>query len=91
MSTKKELEDEVKNLKSIIRQLKTEVKNGAASTEELTQRAFALSEDKLSLVLIGYNEKKNSAAILDVKKLHDDPQVAEHMMKQEQSFNLRGL
>lgn len=89
--TKKELEEQVKQLKEIIRELKKEIKNSETSAEGLEQKAFGLENGTNRIVTIAFDLEKNSAVIEKVEKPRSDRIVAEHLLKREQEFHLRGL
>ena len=89
--TKKELEEENKKLKDIIRELKKEVKNSEESSNDLESRAFGLGP-KNEIVEIAFDLEKNSAVILGSNNNYPrDRAVAEHLLKRDLEYNLRGI
>lgn len=73
MATNKELAEQVKDLKEIIRGLASEKKSFVAEEVELNDMAFGVTLDsesnKFSFVTIKFNAEKKSAIIEEVKEL----------------------
>ena len=88
MATKKELEEEVKKLKQIVRALRSEVKNSEDSVEGLNDKAFTVLGKKI--ITINYDLEKNSAIITDIIEESGDI-VAEYKMEQKQKLYFRGV
>lgn len=88
MSTKKELEDETKRLKEIIRALRSEVKNSEDSLDGLNSKAFGVVGKKV--VTIVFDLEKNSAIIADIVE-ESGAIVAEYKMEQKQQLYFRGV
>ena len=81
MATKAELEIENKKLKSIIRELRKEVKNGEDSVDGLENKAFGIVDKKF--VVINFDLEKNSAVIGEISEDHPTEIVAEYKMQQK--------
>lgn len=81
MSTKKELEDEIKVLKDKIRSLQSEVKS--VSTEGLTEDAYALCKEgkDFKLVKVLFNPETRNAEVSDIEDLGNSLAMASFRIK----------